>query len=37
MAAARIVSPSPSPGTTAPTVDMISTQYVTFPTQALAQ
>jgi hypothetical protein len=31
------VSPSPKAGTTAPTVDMISTQYVTLPTHALAQ
>jgi hypothetical protein len=34
---ARTVSPSPSAGAMAPTVDMMSTQYVTLPTQALAQ
>jgi hypothetical protein len=31
------VSPSPSAGTMPPTVDMMSTQYVTLPTHALAQ
>ena len=34
---ARSVSPSPSAGAIAPIVDMSSTQYVTLPTQALAQ
>lgn len=34
---ARTVSPSPSAGAIAPIVDMMSTQYVTLPTQALAQ
>jgi hypothetical protein len=34
---ARAVSPSPRAGAIAPTVDMISTQYVTLPTHALAQ
>lgn len=34
---ARTVSPSPSAGAIAPMVDMMSTQYVTLPTQALAQ
>lgn len=34
---ASTVSPSPRAGTHAPSVDMMSTQYVTFPTHALAQ
>ena len=34
---ALIVLPSPKNGNTAPSVDLISTQYETLPTQALAQ
>ena len=36
-ATAATVLPSPKIGTTPPSVDLISTQYETLPTQALAQ
>ena len=36
-ATALMVLPSPKKGKTAPSVDLISTQYETLPTQALAQ